>query len=162
MNKIREEAVWKRVMAASEEMPDCGCNPTVKPDRCLSPCQIMELLEHELEDACTYRTLASRVKKDIRQILLQLARDEQCHYRRLEAVYYLMTGKRPCPDRPKAPCVACTNEELRKRYEAEVEGARHYHCLAEKAGSFAGVFHCLGRDEDRHARMILHLLERCL
>ena len=159
MNQLREEAVWKRVMAAAEEAPAC-CDRPRAPE--LTPCQVMELLEGELLDACTYRVLAGRVKKQARQCLLQLAKEEQRHYRKLEAVYYLMTGSRPCPDRPKAPCVACTNEELRKRYKLEVEAAKKYCCLAEKAGSFAGVFHCLHRDEQRHAAMILNLLEQCL
>lgn len=160
MSKHREEAVWKRVMEASEEAP--VCKPAPKRDSCLTPCQVMELLEQELMDACTYRTLAGRVKRDVRRCLLQLAEEERGHYRKLETVYYLMTGSRPCPDRPKVPCVACINEELRKRYGEEMEAAERYRCLAECAGSFAGVFHCLSRDEERHGQRILWLLQRCL
>ena len=113
-------------------------------------------------DACTYQTLAMRVKKHARQRLMQLAQEERRHYRKLEAVYYLMTGQRPCPDRPRTPCMACTNEELRKRYREEVKGAEKYHALAEQAGSFASVLHCLGSEEERHSRMILELLQDCL
>ena len=160
MNKHREAEVWRRVMAESADAP--ACEPEKQPDNCLTPCQVMELLEDELMDACTYQVLANRTKKNVRQTLMQLAREEQMHYRKLEAVYYLMTGSRPCPDRPKTPRVACTNEELRKRYQAEIEGAQRYCCLAEKAGSFAPVFRCLSRDEERHAHMILCLLEKCL
>ena len=159
MNQKREAEVWNRVMAASAEAPCCA--PKKDPVK-LTCQQVMELLEHELMDACTYKVLAMRVKKQVRQCLMQLAQEEMRHYRKLEAVYYLMTGKRPCPDRPKAPCVACTNEELRKRYEEEVEGAAVYHGLANCAGSFAPVFHCLGHEEERHAQMILKLLEKCL
>lgn len=158
MNCKREAEVWQRVMAASTE---CDL-PKRKDDDGLTVQQIMELLEGELCDACTYQTLAMRVKKDLRRCLLQLAQEERQHYRKLEAVYYLMTGQRPCPDRPKAPCVACLNEELRKRYREEVAGAEKYHCLAEKAGSFATVFHCLGHEEERHSRRILELLQQCL
>ena len=158
MNGKREAEVWQRVMAASAE-----CDfPKRKDDDGLTAQQIMELLEGELCDVCTYQTLAMRVKKDLRRCLLQLAQEERQHYRKLEAVYYLLTGQRPCPDRPKAPCVACLNEELRKRYREEVAGAEKYHCLAEKAGSFASVFHCLGHEEERHSRMILELLQQCL
>ncbi len=158
MNCKREAEVWERVMAASAE-----CEfPKGKPETGLTAQQVMELLQGELMDACTYQTLAMRVKKDLRRCLMQLAQEERRHYRKLEAVYYLMTGQRPCPDRPKAPCVACLNEELRKRYRDEVEGAKKYHCLAEKAGSFAAVFHCLGHEEERHSQTILELLQRCL
>ena len=124
MSQKREAEVWSRVMAASAEAP---CSPYPKKHDGLSAGQLMELLEGELMDACTYQVLAGRVKKDIRRCLLQLAREERSHYRKLEAVYYLMTGQRPCPDRPRTPRVACTNEELRKRYQEEVEGAKHYH-----------------------------------
>ena len=161
MNKMREEAVWQRVMAACEEGP-APKKPCPKTDQCLTPEQVMELLERALLDACTYRTLAGRVRKEVRRSLLQLAQEEQQQVRKLEAVYYLMTGHRPCPDRPKAPCVACTNEELRKRYQLEVESAARYCRLAEHAGSFAEVFHCLSRQERCHAQQILNLLQRCL
>ena len=158
MNGKREAEVWQRVMAASAECP----MPAGKTENGLNAQQVMELLQGELMDACTYQTLAMRVKKDVRRCLLQLAQEERRHYRKLEAVYYLMTGHRPCPDRPKAPCVACLNEELRKRYGEEVAGAEKYHCLAEKAGSFSAVFHCLGNEEMCHSRRILELLQHCL
>lgn len=159
MQKHREEAVWQRVMAASAEAPDC--RPPAKPDGGLTPAQVMELLEGKLQDACTYRTLAGRMGREGR-CLQQLAREEQQHYKKLEAVYYLMTGARPCPDRPRTPCVACNNEVLRDRYREEVSGAERYHCMAEKAGSFAGLFHALGRAEEAHAKQILALLQHCL
>lgn len=171
ISKTREAEVWRRVMECSAEAPvpskpHAKCKPEHHhesgKDSCLTPAQVMELLEQELMDACTYQTLAMRVKKDLRKILLQLVQEERRHYRKLEAVYYLMTGTRPCPDRPKAPCVACTNEALRARYHEEVEGAARLHKLAECAGSFAPVFHCLGCEEERHAQMILCLLQRCL
>ena len=159
MNQKREADVWERVMAAS-----AACPMPVKRETPagMTPQQVMDLLQGELTDACTYRTLAMRVKKHARQCLMQLAQEERRHYRKLEAVYYLMTGQRPCPDRPRTPCMACTNEELRKRYQEEVKGAEQYHALAEQAGSFASVFHCLGNEEERHSRMILELLQDCL
>lgn len=158
MNCKREAEVWQRVMAASAECP----MPAPQMETGMTARQVMELLEGELSDACTYQTLAMRVRKDLRRCLMQLAQEERQHYRKLEAVYYLMTGQRPCPDRPKAPCVACLNEELRKRYGEEVAGAEKYHCLADKAGSFAAVFHCLGHEEERHSRRILEVLQQCL
>jgi len=162
MSKSREEAVWKRVMALSAEMPELPAPCRSKPDTGLTEAQVLELLQGELADACTYRILAQRAKGDLRRTLLGLSQAEQRHSRKLEAVYYLMTGKRPCPDRPKAPCVACLNEELRRRYEAEVKGAARYHKLADQAGSFSQTFHCLGLEEERHGQMILKLLERWL
>ena len=159
MNQLREEAVWKRVMAAAAEAPD-HCDLPGESE--LTASQVLELLEGTLADAVTYKTLAARAAKRVRQCLLQLAREEQVQYRKLEAVYYLMTGVRPCPARPGAPCVACLNEELRKRYRRETASAKIYDCLAAKAGSYAGVFRCLAAEETRHAAMLLRLLERCV
>lgn len=159
MSQKRQTEVWERVMAASAQEPvaapprqEAGLRETV----------LMELLEEELADCCTYQVLAERVRREVRRMLLRLAQEEAAHYRRLEAVYYLLTGSRPCPDRPKMPCVACTNEELRRRYRQEIESAGRYHALADQAGSLACVFHGLGNEEERHARVILNLLQQCL
>jgi len=162
MSKSREEAVWQRVMAMSAEAPEMAAPRRAGADKELTEAQVLELLKEELEAACTYRVLAQRTKGNLRRCLLELARAEQQHSRKLEAVYYLMTGRRPCPDRPKAPCVSCLNEELRKRYDEEVKGAARYHKLAEKAGSFAQTVHCLGLEEEHHGQIILKLLEMCL
>lgn len=159
MDHKREEAVWKRVMEVSEQAPAC-CKP--KEHATLTAQQVMELLCGELADACTYEALAGRVRGSVRQKLLALSCSERAHYARLETVYYLMTGKKPCPDRPKYPCIACTNEELRTRYMEEIKGAEQYHALAEKAGSFAKVFHELGAEEERHACIVLEVLQQCL
>ena len=146
-------------MAAAAEAPD-SCDPPKAPE--LTAAQMLELLEGTLHDGITYKTLAARAPKGVRQCLLQLAKEEQVQYRKLEAVYYLMTGVRPCPAKPAAPCVACLNEELRKRYLRETASAKPYDCMATKAGPYAGVFHCLAAAETRHAGTLLHLLERCL
>lgn len=155
----REAEVWNRVMAASAEAPEC-CK--VKKTEELTAEQVMELLQAELCDGRTYEALACRVRGDVRRRLLMLSQQERSHYAKLEAVYYLMTGKKPCPDRPKPPCIACINEELRCRYREEVKGAQLYHCLAKKAGSFETVFHELGAEEEKHAYQVLCLLQQCL
>ena len=165
MSKSREEAVWQRVMAMSAEAPEprtAQRAQMAQSSQGLTEVQVMELLQGELADACTYQTLANRTRGEARRCLQQLAREERQHARKLETVYYVMTGRRPCPERPKSPCVACLNEELRKRYEEELAGAARYHKLADQAGSFAQTFHCLGLAEERHGGMILKLLEMCL
>lgn len=155
----REEAVWKRVMEVSAQAPEC-CR--VKERSELTAEQIKDLLAGEMEDICTYETLAGCVRSDIRRKLLHLAQQERCHCSKLETIYYLMTGKKACMDRPKRPCIVCLSEELRSRYVREVESGKKYHCLAEKAGSFARVFHELGIEEENHAYEILCILQQCL
>ena len=155
----REQEVWQRVMAASAEAPAC-CKQIGK--QTVTTEQVMELLCKELADAVTYEALACRVRGQTRQSFLQLANWERQHAKKLSVVYYLMSGKKPCPDKPKTPCIACTNEELRERYIAETKGAELYCSLAEKAGTFAGVFRELACEEEKHAAIVLKLLQQSL
>lgn len=159
MDQRREQEVWQRVMAASAEAPAC-CKPVGK--QTVTAEQVMELLCKELADAAAYEALACRVRGQMRQRFYALARQERQHAQKLSAVYYLMTGKKACPDKPKFPCIACTNEELRERYIAETKGAEHYCSLAEKAGSFGDLVRELACEERQHAQEILKLLQYCL
>ena len=159
VDRRREEAVWKRVMEVSAQAPEC-CRVKEHPE--LTAEQIKDLLAEEMADACTYEALAGCVRSDVRRKLLYLAQQERCHSQKLETIYYLMTGKKACMDRPKRPCIVCLSEELRSHYAREVESGEKYHCLAEKAGSFARVFHELGIEEERHAYEVLCILQKCL
>ena len=163
MSRSREEAVWQRVMAVSGEAPACQMQPrTQQAAGGLTQDHLMDLMHDELSDSCTYRALAGRSRGNVRRCLLQLAQEEQQHYRKLETIYFVMIGRRPCVDRPKVPCPTCLSEELRKRYEEELAGAARYDKLAQNAGSFASVLHCLHHAEERHAQVILELLQQCL
>ena len=157
MSRTREAAVWQQVLAASEEAP--APKPAAGG---FTPAQVMDLLEDELQDANTYLALARRARREIRQSLLQLSQEEQQHARRLETVYFLMTGRRPEPKRPAMPDVGNVMDALRTRYQGEVAGAAQYRRLAEQADSFGPVLQELGSDEARHAQTVLRLLQRSL
>ena len=159
VDQKREQEVWQRVMELSAQAP-ARCK-MARPETVTAP-EIMEKLVGELEDSKVYEALACRVRGDTRRYFLMLAAQERRHYDRLETVYYLMTGKKPCPDRPKRPCIACTNEALRERYIHENEGAAGYSALAKKGGSFAKVFLELAHDEEAHAQKVLDILQACL
>ena len=158
ISNTREAEVWQRVLAASGEAPKPAYGS-------LTPARVLQLREDELRDAHTYRSLAGRAPRDIRQSLLRLSEEERQHARQLEAVSYVMTGKRPAAGRPDAPAVpngGNLNEDLRSRYREETAGAAEYRRLAEQADSFAPLFRELGDDEERHAGTILRLLQRTL
>lgn len=154
----REAEVWERVMAVSAQAPACCVKKTEE----LTAQQVMELLTAERCDSITYQVLAGRVRTQPRQKLLWLARQEQAHYARLETIYYLMTGKKPCPDKPKSPGIVRVDEALRSRYMEEIRGAERYRSLSEKAGSFGKVFCQLADEEERHADEVLKILQQCL
>ena len=155
MSKTREAEVWQRVLATSGEAPKPASGG-------LTPARVLQLQEDELRDAHTYRSLAGRAPRDIRQSLLRLSEEERQHARRLEAVYYVMTGKRPAAGRQDTPKAGNLHEDLRSRYREETAGAAEYRRLAEQADSFAPLFRELGDDEERHAGTILRLLQRTL
>lgn len=155
----REEAVWKRVMEHSEQAPPCCKIMKIEP---LSAAKVMELLRKEQDDACTYEALASRIRGEAGRKLLVLAQQERCHRDRLKTIYYLLTGKKACPEKTKAPCIACTAEELRNRYAIETQSAQVYEELAKQAGSFGDVFRELALEEGRHAYEVLCILQSVL
>ena len=160
LDREQEMAVWARVMEARQEpMPDLpDCAPDAKPDRCLTPEQILDWICHECHDACLYRHL-SRCLPRAKQWLLEMAHDEQCHAKRLAAQYYLLTGRKPCFCTRFSPdSHAC--ELLRRQYQEEINGSAAYHDAAHRAeGDLADLLDELSKDEARHSRMVMCLLE---
>ena len=95
-------------------------------------------------------------------LTLRIAEDERCHAKQLGALYFLMTGKKYCPEPVRGACTACFNEALRKQYQAELEAEARYAKLAARAGEQACMFEALARDEGRHAKTIYCILQQTL
>ena len=92
-----------------------------------------------------------------------IASDEGRHARRLLAAVYLITGERYCPAICYPP-LRCDGycAALRERYHEEVCAARQYDQAAQSAGDacLSQLFRDLSRDETRHARQLMALLEQ--
>ena len=149
MDVEQEARVWSRVMGTEEAA------------EVLTAEEVLTLLRKEEQSACTFRYL-SRVCPAGRRILLKLAEEERCHADRLRAVYFLMTGERVCPCGQKKPCITCLRETLRQLYRKKLETHRHYETLVPAAGEYAPVLDAIARDEKRHSRSLLCLLEKVL
>jgi len=154
----QEMAVWARVMAGRQEPAPDGPDCEPEPDCCLRPEQLMEWVCHECHDVCLYHHLA-RCLPRAKQWLLEMAHDEQCHAKRLAAQYYVLTGCKPCfctRFHPEAqPC-----ELLRRQYQAELDASAAYRAAADCAeGDLACLLEELSKDEARHSRMVMCLLE---
>ncbi len=144
----REQAVWDRVSLAQEPP-----RPSITAD------QLLDWACHECQDACLYRWLARCLPKCAEPWLKELACDEQSHAKRLAAQYYLATGCRPklCSDFTPT-CQPL--EHLRRRYQEELAGSNAYFAAAQNAeGELQELLDCLARDEARHARMVMCVLE---
>lgn len=174
MEQARENAVWERVRAGrsatdgayiyenanlqSENAaePPQNCEHTVTPEK------IGEWVCREWENAEMYRHLAGRLPPCARQCLMEMAADEKEHARRLSAHYYAVTGG--CVNRQGSYTpVCCPMETLRRQYEAELANAQTYGDAARCAeGMLAELLDELSRDEARHSRMVMYLLERVI
>lgn len=140
-----------------DDRPDGGCG--CEPECTITPALLLDWICHESKDACLYQHLARCLPRCAYAMLMELAADEQCHARRLSAQYYVMTGC--CPQ--IQPCFHpshCPLELLRRRYQEELEGARLYRDAAGCAtGTLLQTLDELSRDEARHSRTVMHLLE---
>ena len=92
-----------------------------------------------------------------------MAADEGAHARRLLAVYYLACGQCYRPALPSGSAESLPwRALLRQRYHEEVCAARQYERAAQSAGDacLSQLFRDLSRDETRHARQLMALLEQ--
>ena len=122
----------------------------------------LELYTAQLRAAATYRCLAEMARGRVRQALMQLAEGKRCEARRLAAVYFVMTGRKPCPDRPKPPCVSCLNEALRQAYQEELCAAELYRRYAARAGAHACLLERMAERACENAQLLLCTLEQSL
>ena len=158
MDEQKAQQVWSRVMNVSAPCPAKDGTEGAQ----LSAETVAALTQAEWQDAATYRTLATRAPKCARERLLCLAEEERCHARQLGALYFLMTGKKLCPEPMKPVCTACFNETIRQRYQAELAGQAQYQALAARAGERRCTFEALAADEGRHAQLLYCLLQQTL
>ncbi len=142
----KEQAIWQRVLAVNS--PDC-----------LSGEKVQQMIAHELADAETYARLACCTQGCCRQTLQKISREERCHARQLETVYFLMTGR--CAELCAAQAengsgTLCAR--LRARFSEEQNGARAYREAAGRSEQFRELFTHLAADEARHAELLRGLL----
>ena len=111
MDPKQEQRVWSRVMSA--QAVRCTQEPEVcrrleqKDIPVFDESAAMELYAAQCGAAMTYRCLAEMARGCARQALVRLAESRRCDGKRLSALYFVMTGLKACPDRPKLPCVSC-------------------------------------------------------
>lgn len=165
LTEQQTQRVWSRVMSA-QAVPVAQMNGQTGSGSAaadsLTPEKLLELIQAERSDSALYAHLAGRMKGRAQAMLREMARQESCHARQFGAVYFLKTGKKACPGRPEAPCVACINETLRQRYTEEHAAHEAYEALAENAGTHRCMLLKIAEEECSHAQMILCILQACL
>lgn len=154
--------VWRRVAPELEPYPE-GPEATVCPvDGRLQ--RLEELIGEELAARrvclaaarCAPGTAAKRCMQ-------QLGREEGGHARQLAALYFLLSGQCFRPDPAAGPeKTGPWHTLLRESWQRAYRAAGQYAQLARDCGD-AGLRQLLeemGRDEERHARLLLRLLEQ--
>jgi len=156
----QEQKVWSRVMAAQTNRQTSAPQNTAP--ACITPEQVLELIGHEMQDAAVYHALSCRMTGCAKKTLAELSRDERRHVKKLSAIYFLLTGKKACPQKPEPPCITCSAETLRRQYQAELAARERYEALAPLSGARACTLRQIALDECRHAGKIYELLQSCL
>lgn len=122
--------------------------------------------ESESADRQFYIQLSKRMRsQNAARVLRRMAAEEEGHLKKLQAVYYLITGECLTLDRrltvpeSRGNCAA-----LRQAYHEEACSGFNYLRAADAAGDVClqGIFKEMGEDEMRHARTLLQLLSQCL
>lgn len=163
MDPKQEQRVWSRVMSA--QAVRCTQEPEVcrrleqKDIPVFDESAAMELYAAQCSAAMTYRCLAEMARGCARQALVRLAESRRCDGKRLSALYFVMTGLKACPDRPKLPCVSCLNEALRQAYREERCTAELYSRYAANAGEYACTLEQLGENACKRAQELLNILQ---
>lgn len=135
-------AVWSRVMQQDRAPEELSLEESLR-----------EMIAGEHTDHITYLA-AARCAGRHAAALRQIAMQEDCHGKRLQALYYLLTGECYAPEvAPKCEGSFC--ETLRARFAVELEGAKRYRAAAERWPEHRCLFLELAAQEENHGR-ILH------
>ncbi len=151
--------VWSRVTATGAK-PAAARQST--PETAPIESELADMIRDELSDRAAYAQLARRMRGEGASALRALARDEGGHAKKLTAVYFLHTGKKPSPEIVPVQLTGSLADQLRERYRMETAGAELYARAANTYPAHRTLFERLSTDEQRHSDVILNLLENCL
>lgn len=151
--KLNEAAVWSRVTAASREGPESRDTGPIGPE-------LLAAMERNQAIAGSCRQLLSRVGgEQQRGLRLLLQQAQQCG-RALAALYYFLTGQRPCLSQsPQQPRREAPADGLRRMMQqAELEAGRMEALAARSTGEAREALLTLCRQQRQQFHTLLGLL----
>ncbi len=128
----------------------------------LTPETVMAYISRAKTEARLYCYLAGKVSGQNRTLLKRMEQTKLAQVRDLSSVYFILTGRKPCPIPSQPPCVTCINETLRWQYQQSLEEAAQFSALAAAGGRFACLFARLQREACLQGEDILVLLGQLL
>jgi len=122
---------------------------------------LKELMYDEAYDAKFAADLARRrCPSSAAGLLMRIAREENCHLRKLQAEYYILTGTKyqPCVANVNIPCNFL--DALRELYHSEAKDAEIYLDAAAATADprLSELYNCLSAEESEHANEIACLI----
>ena len=183
--KLQNE-VWRRVMGRAEpaaatageadmsaEGMSSGAAPTAPAatpmaaedtaaNGTLTAEAVLGLIQWEKDDCATYRYLARRACGCDASALLRMAEDAACHSRKLQTMYYLLTGKCICPQPATPACAPCLTEALRERYDRAIAAAEAYRDAAKAWPAMSCELLAMAEDESCRSRQLYSMICRRL
>ena len=148
-DKEKAREIWKRVLGEEES---CDC-------RAFDSELLREMIGRKKTAVCIYRAAARCASGQTREQLLRFAEQTLCGAKKLEAVFYLWTGKRACVMSGKMPRFCCLTEGLRLLYGNEAEEAARLHRTAAELPDYGAVFAETARESEYRAAGLLRLLQ---
>lgn len=166
----QKRAIWQRVNPGLQPYPAeaDGVNVCCMGVNAQEDVEVIKgFIEEELADRRSYLACASLAPSPAaRQLMRRLAAEEGGHARRLMGVYYLVTGQVYCPavSCGGEKCPGSWRELLRLRYHQESCGGLNYRRAGDETTDecLGEIFLELSKDEYRHARQVLGLLEKLI
>lgn len=154
-----QNAVWNRVMSANPEAAPAAAGT---PEFPISAPELLDMMQDEKNDSAAYRYLSCKACGCDAKTLRSISEEEACHFKKLHAMYFLVTGKCICMQAEKPDCTACLTEALRTHYSGELKGAAVYEDAAKRWPDMADEFRSMAGDETCHSKqmraMICHRL----
>lgn len=159
-DRAKFDAVWQRVMPEAFENNMLHTAPSKRAD---DAWQLRAFMDDEAADARIYCLLADKCTGGTRQALLKISSDERCHFKKLRAALFILTGEMYTP--PDAcPLIYSAPDMLRRKYMGEKDGAAAYRTAAEKTSNkeLAEKYLALSEDETQHSRMLGCIIENMM
>ncbi len=156
-DSLRCDEIWQRVLPGMEPYPQIRKQREGR----LSEKDILSFMESECSDRQLYSAMArkGRTRAESR-CLAAIGAAKACHAKKLEAVYFIMTGSHPCPAQPPEPNIRCLTDALRQRYYDELKAQQQYLEASKRAEDerISQLLSCLAGEEKKHGDIIWSLL----
>ena len=145
-----QSAVWNRVLGAEQDAQEGETVVTAE--------EVLAWMQVEKDACARYRYLSCKTCGQESAQLRKMAETELCHFRKLHAMYYLLTGHCVQVQAARAECTTCVSEALRAAYQGERQAKRLYEQAAERWPAMADEFYTMAADEDCHSKHIRSMI----